>query len=177
MPLLLSFTKIKFLEPNHQILTRGMAEKKLRRMAYEIVERNAWEKKIVLAGIKENGFVIAGIIQKMVAMMFKGEVELLGISLDKKNPGSVSLDRNADLSESCVIIVDDVANSGRTMLYALKPFLDLYPKKIQTLVLVERSHKAFPVNADYTGISIATSLRDHINVEVENGSVTGAWFS
>jgi pyrimidine operon attenuation protein/uracil phosphoribosyltransferase len=74
-----------------------------------------------------------------------------------------------------VILVDDVANSGKTLLYALKPFLSFHPRKIQTLVLVERTHKMFPVNSDYVGLSVATTLQENIIVEVSNGEVTGAW--
>jgi pyrimidine operon attenuation protein/uracil phosphoribosyltransferase len=74
-----------------------------------------------------------------------------------------------------IIIIDDVANSGRTVLYALKPFLDFYPKKIQTLVLVERRHNSFPVRPDYIGLSVATTLQEHIFVEVDSEKVLGAY--
>ena len=74
-----------------------------------------------------------------------------------------------------MIIVDDVANSGRTMFYALKPFLSQNPAKVQTLVLVERSHKLFPIQTDYVGVSLSTTLQEHISVETDNGQITGAW--
>ena len=79
------------------------------------------------------------------------------------------------MKDRVVILIDDVCNSGKTLLYSIKPFLDLHPKKIQTLVLVERSHNAFPVKADYVGLSVATTLQEHIYVEVEKGFVKGAW--
>ena len=72
-------------------------------------------------------------------------------------------------------MIDDVANSGKTMLYALKPLLDQYPKKIQTLALVERTHKTFPVQVDYIGMSVSTTLDEHIYVEVEKDEITGAY--
>ena len=74
-----------------------------------------------------------------------------------------------------VIIVDDVANTGRIIMHALKPFLDFQPKKIQTFVLVERSHKLFPIQNDYKGLSIATTLLEHISVETSGDDITGAW--
>jgi pyrimidine operon attenuation protein/uracil phosphoribosyltransferase len=74
-----------------------------------------------------------------------------------------------------VILIDDVSNSGKTLLYAIKPFLNSSPKKIQTLVLVERSHNLFPVKPDYVGLSVATTLQEHIYVEVDKGRVKGAW--
>jgi len=80
-----------------------------------------------------------------------------------------------DFTGKTIILIDDVANSGRTMLYALKPLLDQHPKKIQTLALVERTHKSFPVDVDYVGLSVSTTTDEHIEVEVENGEVLGAW--
>jgi pyrimidine operon attenuation protein/uracil phosphoribosyltransferase len=74
-----------------------------------------------------------------------------------------------------VVIIDDVTNSGRTILYALKPLMDFHPKRVQTLALVERMHKTFPIKPDYVGLSVATTLQEHIQVEVENGEVTGAY--
>ncbi|HEX6334804.1 MAG TPA: phosphoribosyltransferase family protein, partial [Flavisolibacter sp.] len=100
---------------------------------------------------------------------------LLTIRMNKKDPMSVSMDPKTDIRNKTVIVVDDVANTGRTIMYALKPFLDGYPKKVQTLVLVERSHKLFPVQTDYAGLSIATTLQEHITVETEGNSITGAW--
>ena len=72
-------------------------------------------------------------------------------------------------------LLDDVANSGKTLLYAMKPFLEQHPRKIEALVLVERSHKAYPIQPDYTGLSLATTLQDHIYVEVDGDLVRGAW--
>ena len=87
----------------------------------------------------------------------------------------VSFDQSMPFENKVIIIVDDVANTGRTMLYALKPFLQAHPKKIQTLVLVERSHKLFPIQTDYVGLSITTTLQEHIAVETEGDEITGAW--
>jgi pyrimidine operon attenuation protein/uracil phosphoribosyltransferase len=77
--------------------------------------------------------------------------------------------------DAVIILIDDVASSGKTMLYALKPFLEMQPKKIETLVLVERTHKTFPVKVDYVGLSVATTLQEHIYVEVTEGEITGAY--
>ncbi len=87
----------------------------------------------------------------------------------------VSLSKKMDFDDKVIIVIDDVANSGRTLLYALKPFLEFHPKKIQTLVLVERSHNSFPVRPDYVGLSISTTLQEHIIVEVDKEKVLGAY--
>jgi pyrimidine operon attenuation protein/uracil phosphoribosyltransferase len=157
------------------ILGPEVAEKKLKRMAFEILENNFGETGFVLAGIRESGTVIAQSIQKLLFEIAGLKTELITITLDKKNPRDVILNRQPDLDNKVIILIDDVSNSGRTLLYAIKPFLDLHPKKIQTLVLVERSHNAFPVKPDYVGLSVSTTLQEHIYVEVESGRVKGAW--
>lgn len=162
-------------DTKNYILDSAAAEKKLRRMALEIIENNADEKEIILAGIKESGSVVAKNIQKMMASFSPLKTELITITLDKKNPQQIAISDSIDFTDKVIIIIDDVANSGRTVLYALKPFLDFYPKKIQTLVLVERSHNSFPVRPDYIGLSVATTLQEHIFVEVDEEKVLGAY--
>lgn len=142
-------------------------------MAYEIAERNAGIPLLLLAGIKENGTVIARKLKAMLAHIFTGEVEVLEVELNKRHPGEVKVSGEFDFTGKTIILVDDVANSGKTMLYALKPFLDYHPAKIQTLALVERSHKAFPIQPDYVGLSLATTVQEHIYVDVEGAE--GAW--
>jgi pyrimidine operon attenuation protein/uracil phosphoribosyltransferase len=157
------------------ILDKEVAAKKLVRMAYEILENNIDEKKIVLAGIQEHGTVIAKNIQKTLSTISSIQTELISISLDKRHPKEVKLSDKPDFNDRVIVIIDDVASSGKTMLYAVKPFLEQHPKKIQTLALVERTHKSFPVKTDYVGISIATTLQEHIFVEVSGDEVTGAY--
>lgn len=157
------------------ILDRSTAARKLERMAYEIVENNLTEEQVLLVGIKENGSIIAHNIQELLRQISSIGSELIHLSLDKRSPGEIKLSREVDFTGKVIIVIDDVANSGKTMLYALKPFLGFHPKKIQTLVMVERTHKAFPVNSDYVGVSVATTLQEHIYVEVDGSIVTGAW--
>lgn len=157
------------------ILSKEIANKKLRRMALEVVEQNYDEPQLVLVGIKENGIVIAGKIAAYLADTFKGEVIVASLTLDKKQPAAITIEPVIDFSNKVVILIDDVANSGRTMLYSLKPLLQAYPKKIQTAALVERTHKSFPIALDYVGFSISTTFYEHIYVEVNDGEVLGAW--
>jgi pyrimidine operon attenuation protein / uracil phosphoribosyltransferase len=157
------------------ILSKEVAAKKMLRMAYEILENNDGEQHLILAGIRESGSVIARNIQKLLRDISTISTELITISLDKKYPKEVVLSKTLSFENKPIIVIDDVANSGKTLLYALRPFLDFHPKKIQSLVLVERTHKAFPVKPDYVGLSIATTLQEHIFVEVEGEIVKGAW--
>jgi pyrimidine operon attenuation protein/uracil phosphoribosyltransferase len=157
------------------ILSPEAAAKKLKRMAYEILENNFDEKELILAGILEKGLVIARNIQSILQEISGLSIELLTINLNKDKPSLVNLDREIPLKNKVILVIDDVSNSGKTLLYALKPFLDAEPKKVQTLVLVERSHNTFPVKPDYVGLSVATTLQEHIFVEVDQDRIKGAW--
>ena len=157
------------------ILSKEVVEKKLRRMAYEILENNIDEKALILAGIRESGSVVAKVIQQMLGEISSLKTELITITLDKKEPTDVSLSKTLDFNGKVIILIDDVCNSGKTLLYALKPFIASQPKKIQTLVLVERTHTSFPVRPDYVGLSIATTIEEHIFVEVKGEEVIGAY--
>lgn len=157
------------------ILDQAVAEKKLRRMALEIVENNPDENQIILAGIRDSGSVVAKCIQAILAEITDIQTEVISLALDKRRPKEVTVSKSIDFTNKVIIIVDDVANSGRTLLYALKPFLEFQPKKIQALVLVGRSHNSFPVHPDYVGLSIATTLQEHIYVEVSEDKVLGAY--
>lgn len=157
------------------ILSKEVTQRKLRRMAYEILENNIEEEEIFLVGIGENGVVVAKVIQHMLEEISALKTKLITLKLDKKKPKEVLLEPVIDFTDKVIIVVDDVSNSGKTLLYALKPFLDFHPRKIQTLVLVERSHTSFPVRPDYVGLSIATTIQEHIFVEVEEGELIGAY--
>ena len=157
------------------ILSAAIVEKKLRRMALEVAERNYNETALTLIGIKDSGTVIAKKISGYLKDTFKGNIQVVELEIDKKHPGAVTINPVTDFNDKTIILVDDVANSGRTMLYALKPLLDQHPKKIQTMALVERTHKTFPVDVDYVGISVSTTPDEHIYVEEAKGEITGAW--
>ena len=165
--------------PAHFILSKEIAYQKLHRLAYEIAERNINEKQIIIAGIKENGSIIATILVSFLKDIFKGQLKIIEIRIDKKNPKNITLSEEINFDNKTIIIADDVANSGKTLLYAIKPFLEFYPKRIQTLVLVERSYKEFPVSPDYVGLSVSTALTEKIivdttkNFEIEGARLTG----
>lgn len=157
-----------------EILSASVAEKKLKRMALEIAERHQGSGELLLAGIRENGVVIAGRIAAHLASFYKGKVSLIELSLNKKDPGAVTLSKDMPLSGKTVIIADDVVNSGKTLFYALRPLIEQRPDCVEILALVARLHKKFPIAVDYVGISVSTTLQDHIEVLVEGDRVTGA---
>lgn len=159
----------------NSILSQEDVTRKIRRMAFEIAERNSGCDSLIIAGVAGNGVVVAEAVIKELKKIISCSIEFLTISMDKDNPIETTMDKEINFDDRTIILVDDVANSGRILLYALKLFLSQKPKSIQTLVLVERSHKLFPVQTDYVGLSIATTLQEHISVKTEDGKIMGAW--
>lgn len=159
-----------------QILDKASAARKMERMALELAEQlQGDDAPVVIIGIRNSGTVIADKIATLLQAYLPNEIKLLSVSLDKNHPGEVKLSENWNLDGLHVVLTDDVTNSGRTLLYALKPLLAFHPRSIQTLVLVERMHKLFPVKPDYVGLSVSTTIQDHIQVEVADGEVDGAY--
>ncbi|MGC1242438.1 MAG: phosphoribosyltransferase family protein [Chryseosolibacter sp.] len=149
------------------ILDSVQIKQKIRRMAYEIYEHNFNEKSIVVAGIEGQGYTLAKLLIKEVESISPIKTLLVKVTLDKSAPQQtdVTLDCSIrELQKKCIILVDDVLNTGRTFAYGLKPFLNIEVKKIETAVLVNRSHTLFPIYPQYTGYELATTIRDHVEV-------------
>lgn len=130
---------------------------------------------LIIVGVNGSGMVVANKICHLLQPLLTVRVDLITCIINKRSPEKVEYSKKIDFNGANVLLVDDVTNSGRTLLYALKPLLQYFPKRIQTLALVERMHKSFPVKIDYIGLSVATTLHDHIAVEVEGEEVTGAY--
>ena len=156
------------------VLNASSADKKLRRMALEIAERNEGIDEIIIIGIKENGIFIAKKIEEYLEPFFAGKLKTVALSINKKNPNDVTLSEDVLLENKLVLLVDDVANSGKTMLYSIRPLLLKFPSQIQTLALVERTHKMFPLALNYVGLSVSTTKEETIVVNVQNGKIESA---
>ena len=157
-----------------QILDDRQIRQKIRRIAIEILERNFGEPEIILAGLNKNGLGFARFLLDELRPLTPGgmKITLTSIRLNPANPVEydphIELEAEA-LRDKPVIIVDDVANTGRTIFYAVQPLLQVIPKKVEVAVLVDRKHKSFPIKADYVGLSLATTLLDDIDVQLLDG--------
>ena len=148
-----------------EILNATQIQQKLNRLAYEVYENNFEEKELLIAGIEGNGYLVAKRICDVLKKVSKTKLTLGKIKINKKNPlaEQATVDfTDKDYKNKTVILVDDVLNSGKTLIYGVKIFLDKPVKKINTLVLVDRSHTRFPVKADFVGLSLSTTLQEHI---------------
>lgn len=162
-------------ETKSSILDKETVRRKIKRMALEIAEQNTEENELIIAGIVGNGEIVARSVAAELKTIVPVKVSVVTIQLNKKELEEVSVEGEPSFGDKVVIITDDVANTGKTLFFALKPFLASTPKKLQTLVLVERSHKLFPIQTDYAGLTIATTLQEHIAVETKEEEITGAW--
>lgn len=152
-----------------KILEQGQIKQKIKRLAVEIVEQNFGTSEIIFAGINNNGLGFAKLLIKEVKKLTDATITLCQITLNPAKPIAEEVEvslSSADLKNKTVIIVDDVANTGRTLFYAFKPFMGILVKKMQVAVLVDRKHKSFPIQVDYVGLSLATTLNDNIDVKI-----------
>lgn len=161
------------------ILSNQEIEHKTRRIAYQIYETFIDEQEVVLAGIASNGFIFAQKIASELEAISSLKILLCEVKVDKQNPElpittSLTSDQYKDKG---LILIDDVLNSGTTLIYAVRHFLDVPLKKFKTAVLVDRNHKKYPVKADFKGISLSTSLLEHVQVVFENDNTSHAYLS
>ena len=156
-----------------KILDYQLVKKKITRISLQIIEANSIDDEIIIAGIENNGYIIAKKICNEIKKISDKKIQLCSIKIDKKNPRkeiTVSL-LQEQYENKFVVIVDDVLNSGSTLMYAVKYFLDTKLKKLKTAVLVDRNHKKYPIKADYKGLSLSTSIQNHVKVSIDDNEI------
>jgi len=155
------------------ILSNTEIQHKIRRIAFQIYENNVNQKEIVIAGIATNGFLFAKKLKTTIEEISSIKATVCEVKVDKVNPLkeiSTSLSESEYKNKS-LILVDDVLSSGTTLIYAVRHFLNVPLKQFQTAVLVNRNHKKYPIKADFKGLSLSTSLQEHISVEYTKDSI------
>lgn len=157
----------------NKILSHDQIQHKVRRIAYQIYEANVSEKEIIIAGIDGGGLNFAKKIQTVLQNITEAKIVLCKVSMNKSDPlesGVKTSIKEEDYTRKSIVLVDDVLNSGTTLIYGVHHFLKTPLKQLKTAVLVNRNHKKYPVKADYKGISLSTSLQEHIKVEFKSKS-------
>ncbi|NNE31545.1 MAG: phosphoribosyltransferase [Winogradskyella sp.] len=150
------------------ILSHKQIEHKIKRIAYQIYESNVDETELIIAGIDSNGYRLAKKLKTCLDKISSIESTLCKVSINKKEPTQpvITSIYKEDYTNKSIVLVDDVLNSGSTLIYGIKHFLDVPLKQFKTAVLVNRNHKKFPVKADFKGISLSTSLYEHVHVNL-----------
>lgn len=157
------------------ILDKERISFKLRRMAYEIWERNSDEKEIIVIGIDGSGKIVAANLVEILKEISPLKIRSITVTINKKSPLDFVFDIDENLSGKTIVLVDDVANSGKTLMYCLNGILSYDLKKVMVAVLVDRKHKSFPIATDIVGHTIATTLQNHIEVETKGKKVVGVY--
>lgn len=155
---------------DNKILTHQQIQHTIQRIAYQIYETNVSEEEIIIAGIDGGGLNFAKKIQRVLQQITDAEITLCTVFMDKSDPlksGVTTSLPEADYINKAVVLVDDVLNSGTTLIYGVHHFLKTPLKRLKTAVLVNRNHKKYPVKADFKGISLSTSLQEHVHVKFE----------
>ncbi len=159
------------------VLTHTQVQQKINRIAYQLYETNFEEEKIFVVGVARRGYVLAERIYAVLKEICDLEIEMVEIRMHKDEPleHEISLSVELDqLNDKAVVLVDDVLNSGRTLIYAVNHLLQAAPRRLNTVVLVDRRHRRFPIRADFAGLTLSTTLQEHITVDLksEENSVT-----
>ncbi len=163
-----------------KILDQSQIRQKIKRLAIEIVENNFDEKHLVLAGINNNGSGFAKLLEKELRKITEIPVQRVTIRLNPAAPLSTPIEIDtpvATLKGKVIIVVDDVANTGRTIFYACKPILDIIPRKLEVAVLVDRTHKTFPIHPKYIGVALATTLKEDIDARILSTEEWGVYLN
>ena len=154
-------------------------DQKLKRLAWQVYEKNSAEKEIIVVGVSERGLILAKQLEAHIEEISKIKTKLAHLDLDKENPYNKEVTLDLEVKEyanKVVVLVDDVLNSGKTLMYAAKHFLTTPLKRLAIMVLVDRNHNRYPIKADYVGLSLATTLQEYINVELK-GANKGVYLS
>ena len=154
-----------------QILTHQQIQQKIKRLALEIIEHNHREPELFLVGINNNGYHFGELLREQLQALSPQPCTLSRLRINPADPLAAPVELELDaarLKDRVVILIDDVANTGRTMFYAFAPLLRILPKRVRVAVLVDRKHKHFPVESDYVGLSLATTLRENIDVQLRD---------
>ncbi len=161
------------MEDKKVILNDDQIRSKLKRISYQILETNLQSSELIIAGIESNGYLIAKELKKILNKLSNIEVTLCKVKIDKKNPRKpieTSIGKE-QYSNKSIVLVDDVLNSGSTLIYGVKHFLEIELLQFKTAVLVNRNHKKFPVKADFKGISLSTSMQSQVMVEFKGSKI------
>ena len=156
----------------NKILNTNQIKKIVKRIAYQIHENNLEYPEIILIGVLKNGYTLAEKINKELKQISKSNIKLVSIKINKKNPlEEIELDCKKEyLKNKVIVLVDDVLHTGKTLIYCVKHLLEITPKNFNSVVLIDRNHKKFPIKVDFKGISLSTFISDHVEVVFEDNN-------
>jgi len=156
------------------ILDTEQIKQKVNRIAYQIIEDNCYEKEIIVVGIDKKGYLFANLISDQLKEISEIKITLAKLTIDKENAyaNNEKLDIEAsELKDKVIILVDDVLNTGKALIFGVKFLLNFPIKKMSTVVLVDRNNKKYPIGTHYVGLALSTTLKNHISVEFKGKEI------
>ena len=161
-----------------KILDNKQISQKILRLSWQIYENNFSENEIILVGIGDKGLSIAKSVNDNLINISHLKPIVSKITFDRNNPhDDIILDLNKkEYINKSIILIDDVLYSGKTLMYASKAFLNTPLKKMAVLVLVDRNHNSYPIKANFVGLSLSTTLKEYIRVDL-SGNDHGVYLS
>jgi len=156
----------------HKILEQDRIDKIVKRISFQIHEKNQNSSEVVLIGVLKNGFILSDLIEKELKKISKSKIQLFSIKINKKKPLN-PIELNCDLSElknKSIVLIDDVLNSGKTLIHCVKHLLDVPISNFNTAVLIDRNHKKFPIKIDFKGLSLSTTIKENVTVVFEKNN-------
>ena len=151
------------------ILNNNQVRKKLDRMAYEVLENFSSTKKVVVVGVAARGFKLAKILFERLSALDDQKFSLIELVLAKDMDSMVLKPDDGIPKNASILLVDDVLNTGKTLMYAAGELIKLHPKALKSLVMVNRRHRQFPIRADIVGLTLSTTLKEHIEIDFKGG--------
>ncbi len=151
-----------------QLLTHSQIDAKVTRLGMEILEHNTEETELYILGVNNRGMELARRLAESLRTLSDAPLHLWNLRIDPRKPleNGPELDHDVrELEGKPVLVVDDVANTGRTLFYALGALHGVLPSKIEVAVLVDRRHKEWPIYVTYSGLVLSTTIGDNILVE------------
>ena len=156
-----------------EILSSREIKQKTERLAHQLIENTFEEPKVFIGGIQGNGIILANSLAEIMRKHTESEITVFSIKVNKSEPWSEKITLSSPQKEmegAYIILVDDVFNSGKTMQFALVEILQFPTKAIKTVALVDRKHRRFPIKANFVGLSLSTTLKEHVEVDLTVGS-------
>jgi len=167
------------MENRSLILNKEKIQQKIERIAHEIYENHYDEEQLYFFAIETRGVIFAKKLAFEVEKISGIKVDVHPIEINKKKPSKSTPKFNvteSDLNKKTIFLIDDVLNTGTTLMFAANLLIHFPIKGLRTVILVNRKHRLFPIRADFVGLSLATTLKEHISVDFSENN-TGVYLS
>lgn len=154
------------------VLNHTQIDNKIIRLAHQVLENHFENESLAIVGLNERGKVLAEKISAILADIYDGHIEQLHLTAKRNEIKEIeitveTIEPFEALKNQTVILVDDVVDSGQTLMFAASFLLQFHPMHLQTLALIDRNHRKFPIQVNYIGHKVATTLHEHVKLDFE----------